>query len=266
MFLKLSCIIFFLGVTLFSNSRRTEPNHEIWNSLLNDYVDDQAQVDYKRLKEEALDRLDAYATHLATAHPPDPNSAHGKAFLINAYNALVVQWVVLHYPTESIMSTPNPFRKARHTVAGKIVSLDEIESQLRTTEDPRIHSALVCAALSCPPLRNEAYVAEQVDQQLDDNTRQWLANPKLNEFDTTLGQAKISPIFDWYSDDFASYPGGLEGFLRHYAPPKLIAAVKKQKLDISTKHYHWGLNDQSNIGAQYSTLRLVFDWLKSWFH
>ena len=189
MFLKLSSIIFFLGVTLFSNSRRTEPNHEIWNSLLNDYVDDQAQVDYKRLKEEALDRLDAYATHLATAHPPDPNSAHGKAFLINAYNALVVQWVVLHYPTESIMSTPNPFRKARHTVAGKIVSLDEIESQLRTTEDPRIHSALVCAALSCPPLRNEAYVAEQVDQQLDDNTRQWLANPKLNEFDTTLGQA-----------------------------------------------------------------------------
>jgi hypothetical protein len=102
-----------------------------------------------------------------------------KALLVNAYNGFTIQWVLDTYPIESIWSTSAPFTEARHRLGGKMVSLNQIESQLRAMGDPRIHAALVCAARSCPPLRREAYVAERLGQQLDDNVRQWLADPSF---------------------------------------------------------------------------------------
>ncbi len=245
--------------------RLDEPDHEIWNALLAEYVDADGRVDYARLKKEAADRLDAYADQLARAPRPDPATVEGKALLINAYNALTIRWIVQYYPTKSIMATPNPFREARHAVAGEKISLDEIESQLRTGGDPRIHAAVVCAAQSCPPLRAEAYSPERVDEQLDDNTRRWLADTDLNEIDAARGRAQLSSVFNWYGDDFTSYPGGLEGFVRRYAPSETVAALQDRKLRISFKDYHWGLNDQSDVGAEYSNFRLALDWVKNWF-
>ena len=63
---------------------------------------------------------------------------------------------------------------------------------------PRIHAAPVCAARSCPPLGREACVADRLDEQLDNNVREWLANPTLNRFDPSRAEAKVSPIFNWY--------------------------------------------------------------------
>ena len=258
--------LYLITVTLHADPSLIEADHAIWNALLVEYVDDKSRVDYARLKEQASDRLEAYAQELALARQPDLETPQGKAFLINAYNALVIRWIVKNYPIKSIMATPNPFRKARHKVAGEKMSLDEIESRLRATGDPRIHSALVCAARSCPPLRTEAYLPEHVDQQLEHNTRRWLANSDLNKIDAAHQHAEVSAIFDWYQDDFASYPGGLSGFLRHYSPPKTATATVDDKLLISIKDYDWGLNDQSNIGTGYSSLQLALDWLISWFH
>ena len=265
MYANLLSSLLLLTVALSADSKFSEPNHKIWDALLANYVDSTSRVDYERLKKEASGHLDTYAQQLALARRPDPETAHGKALLINAYNSLVVRWIVQNYPTKSIMATPNPFRKARHTVAGEKISLDEIESWLRTAGDPRIHAAVVCAARSCPPLRTEAYFPERVDQQLEDNTRRWMADSALNEVNVTHGYAKVSAIFEWYEDDFTSHPGGLDGFLRRYAPPTTVPTTEKQKLRISIKDYHWGLNDQSDIGAEYSTLSLAFDWLKNWF-
>ena len=251
------------AAALCADARSAAPGHELWNGLLAEYVDAESRVDYARLKEQAADRLDDYARQLAQAGLPGP--AADKAFWINAYNALVVRWVVRHYPVQSIMATPNPFRKARHTVAGERLSLDAIESRLRATGDARIHAALVCAALSCPPLRAEAYFPERVEEQLDDNMRRWLADPELNEIDAAEGRAEISAIFDWYKDDFKSQPGGLEGFLLRYAPSETAAGPENRKLRIRFKKYQWGLNDQSDVGAGYSTYRLAFDWIRNWF-
>ena len=262
---KLLVIFCLVAGAIGATPRLDEPDHEIWNALLAEYVDADGRVDYARLKKEAADRLDAYADQLARAPRPDPAAVEGKALLINAYNALTIRWIVQYYPTKSIMATPNPFRKARHTIAGEKISLDEIESRLRTGDDPRIHAAVVCAAQSCPPLRAEAYFPERVDEQLDDNTRRWLADTDLNEIDAARGRAQLSPVFNWYGDDFTSYPGGLEGFVRRYAPSETVAALEDRKLRISFKDYHWGLNDQSDVGAEYSNFRLALDWVKNWF-
>ncbi|MGH9395620.1 MAG: DUF547 domain-containing protein [Terriglobia bacterium] len=221
-----------------------KPDPASWNALLKEFVNQQHRVDYARFKKEGLERLREYIAHLGRPgnQPLSPNGK--KALLINAYNAFTIQWILRNYPTRSIRDTSNPFTVARFTLGGEKVSLDQIESRLRQMRDPRIHAALVCAGRSCPPLRREAYVANRLNAQLNDNVREWLANKSLNEFYPKQGKAEISSIFKWYRQDFESYPGGLQGFLRKYAPPGVAHALGNRKLAIHFLNYDWALNDQ----------------------
>ena len=264
-FLRYICLILLVLAGAAAKPGLTEVDHQAWDSILQEFVNTDSRVDYARLKSEAAGQLARYTGQLAAAEPLDWNSPEGKAFLINAYNALTIRWIVENYPVTSIMATPNPFRKKRHRLAGKRVSLDEIEDRLRKSGDARIHSALVCAALSCPPLRREAYAAARLDEQLDDNTRQWLADHELNEFDPESGTAELSAVFDWYKKDYSTHPAGLQGFVREYAPRNKIESLGERSLAISFKKYRWGLNDQSPIGEEYSGFRLALDWLRNWF-
>ncbi len=239
-------------------------SHTVWDQLLGRYVNEDHRVDYAGLKRDGLPEIDGYLTHLAAVDYPSLPAPQYKAFLINAYNALTVRWILNHYPVSSIWATPNPFKKARHTLGRRLISLDEIESLLRQTGDPRIHAALVCAARSCPPLRREAYTGARVDRQLEDNTRRWLADPALNHFDAN-GRADVSPIFQWYRKDFEDHPGGLAGFLKKHAPVPAGGDIQNKDLKIHFNEYRWGLNDQSDLGEDYSNFNLVVDKIKSWF-
>jgi hypothetical protein len=239
-------------------------DHARWDTLLKEFVNARHRVDYTRLKKEGSGKLNDYIASLARAPSGPLPPAEEKALRINAYNAFTIEWVVDNYPIQSIWNTTTPFTEARHTLGGNKVSLNELESQLRAMGDPRIHAALVCAARSCPPLRREAYVAERLSEQLDDNAREWLADSSLNAFDPAREQAEISPIFKWYSKDFDAYPDALEGFLRQYAPPGVKQALGERKLRIQFKVYNWGLNDESQLGTNYSRLRLGIDWVRNW--
>jgi len=166
---------------------------------------------------------------------------------------------------KSIWDTPRPFKARRFRLAEEAISLDEIESRLREMKDPRIHAALVCAARSCPPLRREAYRAANINEQLDSNVREWLANSALNQFDPDRRLATVSPIFKWYGKDFDAYPGGLRGFLIKFGPPAAMEKLRDDKFAIRFATYHWGLNDQAGRGKGYSSFQLGIHWLVNWF-
>ncbi len=264
-FIRSSGLCLLVAGTLLGSPRIPRVDHATWDALLSEFVNEQYLVDYAGLQQRGMSRLSAYVDRLGEAGAEEISPEEQKATLINAYNALTIRWVVENYPTKSIQATPNPFRERRHTLGGASVSLDEIEELLRETGDPRIHSALVCASLSCPPLRSEAYVASLINGQLDENTREWLSNVELNRFDPRGAEAEVSSIFSWYGEDFATFPGGLEGFLRHYGPRETMSAFGNKKLRISFLSYHWGLNDQSDVGKDYSFFELAIDWAKGWF-
>lgn len=230
-------------------------SHTAWTDTLQRFVTPKSRVDYARLAKEGLPALDAYLATLARPWPPSMAPAENKAALINAYNALTIRWVAAHFPIASIWRTKHPFTEARHTVNGRKYSLDQIETQLRDLSDPRVHAALVCAARSCPPLRREAYKAKKLDVQLDDNTRAWLADPALNQFDPR--KAEVSKIFDWYRTDFEKNGGTVATFLAKYGPP----AAKDANLHY--RSYNWGLNDRGAAGNSYSTLAFYFDHLRN---
>ncbi len=220
-----------------------------WAAILQQHVTPEHSVNYKALKEHDRAALDRYVQSLAAPWPAMSPDAR-KAALINAYNALTILWIVQNYPVESIWRTKKPFTDKRHTVDGKKVSLDDIETELRS-KDPRIHAALVCAARSCPPLRREPYSAERVNRQLDDNMREWLSMPDRNRFDKAGNTAYISKIFDWYGKDFDRL-GGVRAVLAKYVPASKAMKIKYQD-------YRWGLNDTSDLGSNYSQFNFLID-------
>ena len=233
-------------------------DHAKWTSLLQKYATPQQRVDYSRLKSDGSASLDSYLDELAKPWPENMDDDATKAALIDAYNALTVRWIVSNFPVKSIWRTKDPFRIARHKIDGRSESLDSIETRLRNMGDPRIHSALVCAARSCPPLRREAYTKVALNDQLDDNFRMWLADPSRNQFLPNRKVAKVSQIFKWYAGDFAKV-GGVPVFLEKYAPSNSFAIPNK----LEYQSYNWGLNDSGSLGDSYSAFEFYIDYARN---
>ena len=233
-------------------------DHTEWTKILQRYVTPQSLVDYEGLKSSGTAALDRYLRQIAQPWPPMMDTAAKKAALIDAYNALAVRWIIANFPVKSIWRTDDPFRVARHRIDGRLESLDDVETRLRSMGDPRIHGALVCASISCPPLRREAYVREVIDHQLDDNVRIWLRDAARNRFRPQDRVAQISQIFQWYAEDFAKV-GGVTAFLREYAPPNEFSLSNH----LEYQKYNWGLNDSGSAGKSYSGTEFYWDYARN---
>jgi hypothetical protein len=142
------------------------------------------------------------------------------------------------------------------------MTLDDIEhGTLRANyNEPRIHFALVCAAVSCPPIRAEAYFGDRLDAQLDDQGAAFLNDPRLNRFDVERGQVYLSKIFDWFGDDFrqfageAGYPGdervnGVLTFCSRYLLDRVTRFLQNEEYEVQYISYDWTLNDQAVAAA-----------------
>jgi hypothetical protein len=226
-------------------------DHSAWDQMLKTYVRADHRVDYARWSEDGVEALDTYLATLAQPFPEGISADEKHAAMINAYNALTIRHILNHFPKKSIWKTKKPFTAQRHNLNGKLVSLDDIETELRKTVGPRTHSILVCAARSCPPLRREAYLAQRLEEQLEDNTRAWLADEQLNRFDAGKKEADVSTIFKWYRDDFEENGLTLEKFLAQYAPEGTADFLLEKGYDIDFQKYDWGLNDTGDVGKNY---------------
>jgi len=171
--------------------------HRDLDALLKSYVDERGLVDYGRWKANArdLERLDRYLAQLDRPAAAVP-AREKEAALINAYNALAIRWIITSYPVDSIWEAKRSLTTRRHAVGGRMVSLNQIEHDtLRPLLGWRVHSALVCAARSCPPLPREAFTAAQLDRQIDAAYRTWLAREDLNRFEPAKRVVRVSKVF-----------------------------------------------------------------------
>ena len=225
-----------------------------WQALLQKYVDARGLVAYGAWKANVADlrKLDDFITVYTRTGEPVASGPEEIAALINAYNAFTIRWILSNYPTESIRELDGSWSKARWNIAGRTVSLDEIEHKnLRPLFGWKVHATIVCAARSCPPLLNEAYTAENLLTLTEKAYRNWLARDDLNQFDEAAGAARVSPIFKWFKSDFAG-DGDLAAVLKKLGPAqhREFLAARNYKLDYLD--YNWGLNDQGARGRDYS--------------
>ena len=103
-------------------------------------------------------------------------------------------------------------------------------------EEPRIHFAVNCASVSCPKLRNEAYVGSRLDAQLNDQAKAFLADKGKNNI-KNANEAKLSKLFKWFKGDFTKN-GDLISFINKYSTVKLNKDANLDFLD-----YDWNLNE-----------------------
>lgn len=216
---------------------------EGYDALLHRHVHDGA-VDYRALAQpQARQALRAYLTELAAAQP-SRDKQQRLAGWINAYNALVLEGILNGGSPASLLGRYRFFRQARHKAFGRELSLEAIENEVirKTFAEPRIHFALVCASKSCPPLRAEAYVGAQLDAQLDDQGRRFLADATKNRFDRAQKTLYLSSIFDWYKGDFVQAAGSVPQYIAPLAPASERDWVTRPGIGIKILDYDWSLN------------------------
>jgi len=239
------CFIFYGSMGFISDSLAdTAVDHSIYANLLEKHVH-QGSVDYRGFKMEES-TLDQYLKVLENVDSKSLSRNEQFAFYINAYNACTIKLILSGYPgIKSIKDLGNilktPWKKKICRVDGDVITLDEIEHHILRPgfKDPRVHFAINCAALSCPPLWSQPFLGSTLDQQLDDATRAFINNPKRNYLDgKTL---YVSRIFKWFGKDFNE---DIIGFFLTYADDHLKKEleVKKNKIKVKYLQYDWSLN------------------------
>lgn len=229
-------------------------NHEAWSQILKDHVlvvGSTTQFKYKKLKSNS-ESFNKYLTELSLVSQKefDHWSPHQQiAFLINAYNAFTVKLIIDNYPVKSIKNIGGLFTKPWKIdffhLFGKQHHLDWIEHEVlrKNYKEPRIHFAVNCASIGCPALRNEAYTAEKLDQQLDDQAKLFLKDNSRNYIkENTLN---LSKIFDWFEEDFSHKHPHVQAFVAPYITenPRLLERLRNNKFNIRYTSYDWSLNE-----------------------
>jgi hypothetical protein len=229
--------------------------HGAWSSVLGRHVRD-GRVDYAGLSRARGD-LDAYLATLQGVTREGYatwNREERLAFWINAYNAYTIRLVLDHYPVSSIKKIGGLFKSPfaiefipLRGLRGKDLSLNDVEHEIlrREFDEPRIHFAIVCASKGCPPLRAEAYRAADLDRQLDENARAFLADREKNRIDLENRTLYLSPIFEWFEGDFVKSAGSVPAFVARFVDEKTGASLRDGgKWSVKDTQYDWDLNGE----------------------
>jgi hypothetical protein len=231
-------------------------------------------VYYRALKADRA-KLDGYISTLSTADISNAPRDEQVAFWINAYNALVLRTVVDHYPiaaraatypAHSIRQIPGAFERVPHRVAGRTLTLDQIEQDvLSTFNDPRMYLALGRGSVGGGRLRSEAFTAARLETQLKEVADECVSRPECVRVDRDTNTLSVSALFSWREKDFsAAYADKAPAAFEQRSPIEraVIALVQPRLLtierDVLAKNefkmvytpFDWSLNDLTGRGGK----------------
>lgn len=248
-------ILFIVSQAIYSQSATDGPEtkddkekiHRPFDILLQIYVDGN-RFDYRSLYRNKTDlkRLHDYVEAMEVTDPSAWEEGAALAYWINLYNAATLKLILDNYPLKSIKDLGGFFSspwKKKILIVNNVgeLSLDEVEHDIIRArfKDARIHFALNCASISCPPLRNRAFYSETLDSQLDEAVRKTLEDEawmKISE-----KEIRLTKIFDWYDNDFQEYKNSTREFIASYFP-KLEKELLDENRKIKYFGYNWKLN------------------------
>jgi len=231
-------------------------------------------VYYRALKADRA-KLDGFVATLATADIDNAPRNEQVAFWLNAYNALVLRTVVDHYPIvqrvpgyppHSIRQIPGAFERVPHRVAGRTLTLDQIEQDvLSTFDDPRVYLALGRGAVGGGRLRSEAYAAARLETQLKEVAEECASRPECVRIDRDANALNVSALFSWREKAFsAAYAGAAPATFAARSPieravialvePKLLTTERdflaKNEFKMIYTPFDWALNDLTGRGGR----------------
>ena len=235
-------------------------NYQDYAQVLKTYVNAQGLVNYSGLQANRA-QLDRFVQSMG-AVPQNVYQSWSEqqrlAFLINAYNAFTLQSIIDQNPLKSsIRRIPGVWKRRKFLVAGEQKTLDNIEHATIRKEfsEPRIHAALVCAAISCPPLLNEPYTGDKLEQQLEERSSKWIKGVHGLAIDRNSNTVSISAIFKWFGEDWLGQYGTNQfkgnakekaslNFASKYLSPQDAQYLRAGNYRVKYLNYDWALNKQ----------------------
>jgi hypothetical protein len=231
-------------------------------------------VYYRALKSERA-KLDSYLTLLGTMAVDKLSREEQLAFWLNAYNALVLKTVIDHYPilghaTEypgrSIRQIPGAFDRLQHRIAGRTLTLDQIEQTvLPAFRDPRVYLAIGRGAVGGGRLRSEAFVPARLEAQLTEVAHECTSRPECIQIDREQKKIGVSAVFSWREKEFVAAfaesaapafkdRSPIERAVLAFVQPSLLTGEKeflaKNEFQITYKPFDWTLNDLTGRGGR----------------
>jgi hypothetical protein len=220
-------------------------------------------------------KLDSYVSSLAPVNADALRREDQIALWLNAYNAIVLQTVVEHYPIvqrtreyppHSIRQIPGAFERQQHRVAGKTVTLDQIEQTiLPSFNDPRVFLALGRGAVGSPRLRSEAFTGTDLDRQLAESSSECAARPQCVQIQQTDNVMRVSSVFSWRRAEFsAAYAdkapkpfadrSPIERAVLAIVYPRFLTTerdfIDRNMFKVEYLPFDWSLNDLTGRGGR----------------
>ncbi len=212
-------------------------DHSALDGLLSRHVHGYS-VDYDGIAGEQ-EMLDSYISSVGDAPFEALDRDEKLALLINAYNAFTLKLILDYRPIASIQDIPSAERwdAERWTIAGQMYSLTSLEHEEIRAKfvEPRVHFAINCASVGCPPLRAEAYVGERLEEQIADQTRVMHGDDQWIRVEGTT--VHLTPLYLWYRSDFEQVAGTSLAFAARFRPELEAGDWTVQWMD-----YDWSLN------------------------
>ncbi len=258
--------------------RAQEPSTEAaarktFDALLDLYVRD-GLVYYRALKSDRA-KLDRYVASLANVPVRTRSHDEQLAFWLNAYDALVLQTVLDHYPMaqrskayppHSIRQIPGAFERLTHRAGGQTVTLDQIEQTILSTfHDPRVYLAIGRGSIGGGRLRSEAFAPDRLEAQLTSVANECVNRPQCWQADAGSNTVFVSSVFSWRDKDFvAAYAGAaapafasrspIERAVLAFVDPNLLTTEReflgKDQFKVVFKPFDWSLNDLTGHGGR----------------
>ena len=246
---------------------------ESFDETLDLYVRD-GYVYYRALKIERV-RFDTYVSWLANVAVDALSRDEQLAFWLNTYNALVLRTVIDQYPIQgrspgyparSIRQIPGAFERLPHRVAGRTLTLDQIEQTiLPSFHDPRVYLALGRGSVGGGRLRSEAFSPARLEAQLTAVANECASRSECIQVQRQDNQVLASAVFSWREAEFVAAYGGsapaalasrspIERAVLAFVEPKLLAAEREflaqNRFRLSYQPFDWSLNDLAGRGGR----------------
>lgn len=218
-------------------------DHGALDTLLRRHVRANGRVDYVSLFDDVA-MLDEYIEAVGHVDFHALSRDEKLALLINAYNAFTLSLIADHRPLKSIRNIPSRDRwlVRRWRIGGHQLSLHDIENgwlRARFVE-PRIHFAINCASIGCPPLRAGAYTGAAIDNELAHHAQTVHSDPRWARFDGD--SLWLTKVYLWYACDFIAAGGSIAHFAGGYMPEVAERLAANAPVRLRWLPYDWSIN------------------------
>jgi Protein of unknown function, DUF547 len=226
--------------------------YKSYTDLLNKYVAD-GLVDYNEMLKDRK-TLDELIESHASVDLSGVSENQKFVFYINAYNIITLRSIIEAYPVKSIKDIKGVWDKRKWQVAGKNLTLNDIEHEIlrKDFKEPRVHFAIVCASIGCPPLILQPYLADSIEEQLQASSINFANSQLYNRFDMSSRKAEISSIFDWFGEDFVD---------KYYDSTHFSSLSKKQNASLHFLIGHFPEGEREKLlNTEFDVSYLEYDW------